>query len=91
MIDIDEVYYTIKEIERHRDIPYPMANEELAVEMLPELKKAFPELQMVKFGIFQWLTVNKKSREKLKIQLKEMISKRKKEITDLEKSINELE
>lgn len=39
MIDFESVKYTVKEIQRDRNRPYQMANEELVEEEFPELKK----------------------------------------------------
>lgn len=79
----DSVAYTSQEIRKRKCKPYQMANEPLAEEMMHCLLKEFPNLQMVKFDIMQWLVINPKARISLEKQLEEMIAKRRKEIEEL--------
>ena len=90
MVDREHLAYIIKEINESKGTPYQIANEELADEIFPYLKKEFPDIQMVKYDVYQWFVVTKRAGNTLKKQLEEMILNHNYSISELKKTINKL-
>lgn len=67
-----EIYLlTLKEIEKKKNAPYRMANEELALKFHDEIQKKHPSAMLIKFGIHQWFTITRAAEKKLKKILEE--------------------
>ena len=83
-LDLDFINYALGEIEKNINKPYIMANEELADELFPEVKKIYSNAKMVKLGIGQYITVSKKAE-------KDIIKRLKAERENHEKKIKEID
>lgn len=69
MVDLEILQYTISEISKNINKPYVMNNSNLANELLPNLKKEFPSIELIEFGITQYFVVNVRAKKKLKNNL----------------------
>jgi len=89
-MDKEFLEYLLKEIRSHKGVPYQMANEEYADEMFPYVKQIYPEAQMVKYDIEQYIVVTK--RAPVGFLSYQVRSEEKKEncIAEIERAVNEL-
>lgn len=67
-----------------------MANEELADEQFPYIKAEFPEAQMFKYDICQYIVVTKRARNVLIKLLAAFRKKHEKAIIEIDKALNEI-
>ena len=58
-MDRDHLEYNLQDIRKYRGTPFQMVNEELADEQFPYIKAEFPEAQMIKCGIFQYIVITR--------------------------------
>lgn len=86
----EHLEYMIEEIRSRKGTPYQMANEDLADEMFPYIRGEFPEAQMVKQGIGQYIVVTKRARTALIKLLVDSKAKHENYIAEIEKAVNEL-
>ena len=63
--DQDHLDWAIREINKKKNTPHYMANEELADKIFPGIKEEFSDAIMIKFGIDQFIAVNKRSKNAL--------------------------
>lgn len=89
-MDKEFLEYMLKEIRSHKGTPYQMANEEYADEMFPYVKQIYPEAQMVKYDIGQYIVVTKRARTALIKLLGVSRAKHKNYIAEIDKAVNEL-
>lgn len=89
-MDKEFLEYLLKEIRSHKGVPYQMANEEYADEMFPYVKQIYPEAQMVKYDIEQYIVVTKRARTALIKLLRASQAKHENCIAEIERAVNEL-
>lgn len=87
-MDIDHARYVLKEIASNISMPFEMANEELADDVFPYIKRAFPNAIMVKCGIEQYVVVNDRARNALIKQLEGRRKKLLEEVDQMESVIS---
>ena len=82
--------YTLKEIRNHKGKPYQMANEEYSDALFLHVKQIFPEPQMVKCDIAQYIVVTKRAQTALIKLLLDSKAKHENYITEIEAALNGL-
>lgn len=90
-MDRDHLKYNLREIQKHKGMPFQMANEELADEQFPYIKAEFPEAVMVKCDIDQYIVVTKRARTVLIKRLMASKAKHENDIVEIEKAVNKLQ
>lgn len=86
----DDIEYYLQELRSSKEMPYTMANEELADELFPHVKAIYPCATMVKIGTGQYIVVTGHARN---ILLKKLAASRvghENCIAKIEKAVNEL-
>lgn len=86
----DHLNWVIRNIKKRVNAPYMMANEPLADDIFPNIKKEFPEAIMIKIGIEQWITVTKRGQNALIKLFKNRRSEYEKSINEVESAIEKL-
>lgn len=82
--------YALKEIRRRKGKPYQMANEEYADALFPYVKQIFPEAQMVKCDIAQYIVVTKRAQTALIELLSDAKTKHENYIAEINAAIDGL-
>lgn len=85
-MDRDHLEYNLKEISKHKNMPFDLANEKLADEQFPYIHEAFPGAKMFKYDIFQYIIVTDCAR---KVLIKRLNSQRDKYMTYIQ-SLDEI-
>lgn len=86
----DHLEWVIRNINKRVNAPYMMANENLADDIFPNVKRYFPEAIMIKIGISQWIAVTKRGQNALIKLLKSYIAEHEKEIREIENAIKQI-
>ena len=86
----DHLEYNLKEIRRHKGIPFDLANETLADEQFPYIKQDFPGAQMIKYDICQYIIVTDRARKVLIKRLDALKTKYETWIQKLDEVIKQL-
>lgn len=89
-MDKEHLDYILKEVNEHRGTPFQMANEEIANEMFPYIQMAFPNAQMVKQGIAQYITVSTRAKNVLIKQMELHKAHHLKEVDVIDHILSEL-
>lgn len=89
-MDIDHARYVLKEITSNINVPFEMANEDLADDVFPYIKRVFPNAIMVKCGIDQYIVVNDRAKNALIQQLQGRKKKLLEEADQMESAISVL-
>jgi len=89
-MDREHLECNMRDLRKQKGKPFCLANEEVADEMFPYVLAEFPGATMVKQGISQYIVVSKRARNDLikRFQASKRIHER--EITGIEKAVNEL-
>ena len=69
----EEYEWNKKELLKHKNIPYMFSNEPLAIEFFNEFKREYPEASIHCYDIHQWICLNKKARESMRITLAKLL------------------
>lgn len=85
-MDREIIRNAISEIKNNKGL-YQMSNEPLAKEMLPHLRKSFPELKLIKCGSNQWFVATPTAQKKLLNNLKNVKEQKEKELMELKKAM----
>lgn len=88
--DNEHLNHIINKINKSKSIPFNMANEELVDQFFPYIKERFSETIMIKLGIEQYITVNKRGQNALIKGLKECKKKYEKTISEIDLAIKNL-
>ena len=80
----------LRDIRKHRDIPFQLANEELADEQFPFIKAEFPNAQVAKYDIFQYIVVTQNACLVLITELEAIKAKHEQHIAEIEKTLDQL-
>jgi len=86
----DHLEWTIRNINKRINAPHMMANEKLADDIFPNIRRYFPEAIMIKIGIVQWITVTKRGQNALIKLLKRDISEHERDIREIENAIKQI-
>lgn len=89
-MDKEHLEYNLKIIREHKNIPFEMSNEELADEQFPYIKKEFPNAQMIKSGIRQYVVVSVRARTILMKQLETRKWEYERVIMEISQAISDL-
>ncbi len=87
MVDSEHLQYVIKEISRNKNKPYGMNNEQLADELIQELKYIFPEAKLVKCDLGQWFILSDKANKKVIRIIEKSINKHEQILKDLKETL----
>lgn len=90
IVDRAFLEYTLKESRNHKGKPYQMANEEYSDALFLHVKQIFPEAQMVKCDIAQYIVVTKRAQTALIKLLLDSKAKHENYITEIEAALNGL-
>lgn len=86
----DDYEWMIDKLSKKKGTPYCMANESLADNIFPHIKKKFPEAIMIKIGIEQYITVTKRAQNALIKRLKSRKAEHEKTINEIDSAIEKL-
>lgn len=86
----EHLEYNLRDIRKHKDIPFQLANEKLADEQFPFIKAEFSKAQMVKYDIFQYIVVTRSAWLRLIKELESIEANHKRHIVEIEKAVNHL-
>lgn len=89
-IDREHLAYIIKEINKDKEKPFKMANEELADEMFPYIQKEFPEAKIYKYDYYQFIVISKRGKNALIKRMKSLKEEHEKKIKQIDQLLSEL-
>lgn len=79
----EELKLHLNEVKRKKNIPFRMANKELADELFPLVKKSFPSAQILECNEQQYIVLSQQAANKLKKIFNNKISREKEILNDL--------